>query len=74
MSISIPIYKVNHLISNNKIKTIYVFYGYNYDIAEKKFDEIIKDAARMIGANQNEGCRLPPPRRFGEDSPPPPRP
>jgi len=41
---------------------------------KQKFDEIIKDAVRMIGANQNEGCRLPPPRRFGEDSPPPPRP
>jgi len=41
---------------------------------KQKFDEIIKDAARTIGANQNEGCRLPPPRRFGEDSPPPPRP
>lgn len=41
---------------------------------KQKFDEIIKDAARTIGANQNEGRRLPPPRRVGEDGPPPPRP
>ena len=28
----IPIYKVNHVINNNVIDTIYVFYGINIDI------------------------------------------
>jgi Spy/CpxP family protein refolding chaperone len=38
---------------------------------KQKFDEIIKEAARMI-APRREGQR--PPRRDGEDGPPPPRP
>ena len=38
---------------------------------KQKFDEIIKEAARMMGSKQREG-QGPPPRREAEDGPPPP--
>ncbi len=38
---------------------------------KKRFDEIIKEAARMMGSKQREG-QGPPPGRAGEDGPPPP--
>ena len=39
ISIPIPIYKVNHLVENNKIDTIYVFYGDNPDITSS-FEDV----------------------------------
>jgi len=42
ISIPIPIYKVNHLVENNKIDTIYVFYGDNQEITSI-FEEVKKD-------------------------------
>lgn len=39
---------------------------------KQKFDEIIKEAARMMGSKPREGQG--PPRREGEAGPPPPRP
>jgi hypothetical protein len=42
ISIPIPIYKVNHLVENNKIDTIYVFYGDNPDITSS-FEDVKRD-------------------------------
>ena len=40
---------------------------------KQKFDEIIKEAARMMGSKSRDG-QGPPPRREREEGPPPPRP